>query len=109
MLAFFTIHLLIQIYLTGNQGNCGCFGALIEMTPLEAIIKNVVAIILLFLLNVFLQMIKISFKNGVLYLFLHNPVFYLFFHFSYYIPIENSAEKIKYSEFGCEIPICRSG
>ncbi len=55
MLAFFTVHLLIQIYLTGNQGNCGCFGSLLPMTPLEAIIKNVLAIILLILLMRFLE------------------------------------------------------
>ena len=63
MLAFFTVHLLIQIYLTGNQGNCGCFGALLPMTPLEAIIKNVVAIILLFLLNAILSHDKDQFKK----------------------------------------------
>ena len=51
ILAFFSIHLGLQIYLTGNAGNCGCFGALIEMTPLEAIIKNVLAIGLLVVLK----------------------------------------------------------
>ena len=65
MLTFFTVHLLIQIYLTGNQGNCGCFGALLPMTPLEAIIKNVVAIILLFLLNSFLNHDKDQFKKWI--------------------------------------------
>ena len=41
VLTAFCFHLLIQIYLTGNSGNCGCFGALLPMTPLEAIIKNI--------------------------------------------------------------------
>ena len=31
----------------GNTGNCGCFGELIAMTPIEAIIKNIVAVGLL--------------------------------------------------------------
>ena len=50
ILAFFSTHLAIQIILTGNVGNCGCFGALLEMTPLEAIIKNLIAILFLVLL-----------------------------------------------------------
>lgn len=48
MLAVFTIHLCYVTFLTGgNTGNCGCFGSLLPMTPIEAIIKNVVAIGLL--------------------------------------------------------------
>lgn len=31
----------------GNSGNCGCFGELLPMTPIEAIIKNIVAVGLL--------------------------------------------------------------
>lgn len=48
MLVVFTTHLTIDtIQNGGNSGNCGCFGSLLPMTPIEAIIKNVVAIILL--------------------------------------------------------------
>lgn len=48
MLVVFTVHLGIDTIQTGgNSGNCGCFGSLLPMTPIEAIIKNVVAIILL--------------------------------------------------------------
>ncbi len=50
LLIFFCIQLGIDIYLVGNSGNCGCFGALLPMTPLEAIIKNVILIGFLFLL-----------------------------------------------------------
>ncbi len=42
LLLAFCIHLSITIYRTGNVGSCGCFGELIPMTPLEAIIKNVI-------------------------------------------------------------------
>jgi hypothetical protein len=35
---------------SGNKGNCGCFGALLPMTPLEAILKNVLSIGLLLIL-----------------------------------------------------------
>ena len=44
LLAVFVGHLTYEIIVTGNEGNCGCFGALLPMTPLEAIIKNLLAI-----------------------------------------------------------------
>jgi len=48
MLVVFIIHLTIDtISHGGNSGNCGCFGSLLPMTPIEAIIKNVVAVALL--------------------------------------------------------------
>jgi len=49
MLFVFVVELLLEIIYSGNSGNCGCFGKLIEMTPLEALIKNVISIGLLFL------------------------------------------------------------
>ncbi len=50
MLAIFVVHLTIEIITSGNKGNCGCFGALLPMTPLEAIMKNILSIGLLALL-----------------------------------------------------------
>ncbi len=47
LLAVFIIHLTYTTFLSGNSGNCGCFGELIPMTPVEAIIKNIIAIGLL--------------------------------------------------------------
>lgn len=48
LLAVFVGHLTYVTFLSGgNSGNCGCFGELIPMTPIEAIIKNLVAIGLL--------------------------------------------------------------
>jgi thiol-disulfide isomerase/thioredoxin len=48
LLAVFVGHLSYVTFLSGgNSGNCGCFGELIPMTPIEAIIKNIVAIGLL--------------------------------------------------------------
>lgn len=40
LLIFFTIYLLFVWKLYGNDGNCGCFGEWIPMTPKESIIKN---------------------------------------------------------------------
>lgn len=47
LLLIFCAHLGYTIYTTGNSGNCGCFGQLIKMTPLEALIKNIVTLGLL--------------------------------------------------------------
>ena len=48
MLSVFIIHLSYVTFLSGgNSGNCGCFGELIPMTPIEAIIKNIIAVGLL--------------------------------------------------------------
>jgi hypothetical protein len=53
VLLFFIIYLIVQIYTTGNTGNCGCFGEHLRMTPLQAIIKNLcmiaVSIVIFFL------------------------------------------------------------
>ena len=47
LLTIFVGHLTYEIIQTGNQGNCGCFGALLPMTPLQAILKNLGAIAML--------------------------------------------------------------
>jgi len=48
LLFAFCCHLGIQMYEHGAMnGNCGCFGQLIPMTPLEAVIKNIITILML--------------------------------------------------------------
>jgi thiol-disulfide isomerase/thioredoxin len=47
LLAVFIAQLSYEVATKGNAGNCGCFGELLPMTPIEAIIKNIVAIGLL--------------------------------------------------------------
>jgi len=42
LLAAFSVYLSYSLYLDGNKGNCGCFGQVLPMTPLEALIKNIV-------------------------------------------------------------------
>ncbi|MES2515874.1 MAG: MauE/DoxX family redox-associated membrane protein [Bacteroidota bacterium] len=46
----FCIYLVFIMIKSGNNGNCGCFGAAITMTPLEALIKNAVMLAVCFLL-----------------------------------------------------------
>lgn len=51
MLMVFIGHLSYVTFLTGGTtGNCGCFGEMIPMTPIESIVKNVIAVGLLVLL-----------------------------------------------------------
>jgi thiol-disulfide isomerase/thioredoxin len=48
LLVVFCAHLTIEMVKHGAMnGNCGCFGQLLPMTPLEAFIKNVITIVLL--------------------------------------------------------------
>lgn len=46
ILIFFIVYLLVQISTSGNKGNCGCFGEHLSMTPLQAIIKNLIMLLL---------------------------------------------------------------
>ncbi|MFO0494606.1 MAG: MauE/DoxX family redox-associated membrane protein, partial [Flavobacteriia bacterium] len=43
MLLLFSSQLTYEIIVNGNKGNCGCFGSLLPMTPVQALIKNIVA------------------------------------------------------------------
>lgn len=51
VLIFFSVYLLLVIIILGNKGNCGCFGTYIEMTPLQALIKNVIMLVVLLFLG----------------------------------------------------------
>jgi hypothetical protein len=45
LLVFFIVYLCALIFSEGNEGNCGCFGERLKMTPLQAIFKNLIMII----------------------------------------------------------------
>jgi thiol-disulfide isomerase/thioredoxin len=67
LLAVFVAHLSYVTFLTGgDSGNCGCFGELIPMTPIQAIAKNVVAIVLLFILRKLLERDRLYSKFWVI-------------------------------------------
>ena len=51
LLVVFIGHLSYETFVSGNSGNCGCFGELLPMTPVEAIIKNGIAVGLLIYLQ----------------------------------------------------------
>ena len=50
VLLIFCVYLILLIFFTGNKGNCGCFGTFIQMTPLQALIKNAIMLIGFFIL-----------------------------------------------------------
>lgn len=50
LLFFFTGYLAYTGFILGDKNNCGCFGELIKMTPVESILKNIFLLILSFLL-----------------------------------------------------------
>lgn len=55
LLLAFIIHLFMVINTYGNKGNCGCFGEWIKMTPLEAVLKNVLTIFILIAIYLFVD------------------------------------------------------
>lgn len=52
-LVIFCIYLILLIIMVGNKGNCGCFGETIKMTPLQALIKNIMMLSIFFILYKF--------------------------------------------------------
>ncbi len=63
LLLFFTLYLIIQIFVNGNVGDCGCFGEHIYMTPGNAIIKNVVMLVACFILYLLTNQWKFKLNN----------------------------------------------
>ncbi len=51
LLIVFCIHLIYLIAVGSGSKNCGCFGEIIPMSSIEALIKNIVLLIILLLLN----------------------------------------------------------
>jgi len=55
LLIIFSLDLIRTIIMNGFTGNCGCFGQIIIMTPLEALIKNIVLVAALLYLSSLLK------------------------------------------------------
>lgn len=49
-LGLFSVYLIILLLNEGNNQNCGCFGSVIPMTPLESLFKNIILILILMLI-----------------------------------------------------------
>jgi len=50
LLLIFSVYLVYKIVTEGNTGNCGCFGELVVMSPLQGILKNVFLLVCFFVL-----------------------------------------------------------
>ena len=85
VLLFFIIYLTIIILTTGNSGNCGCFGEVHFMTPLQAIIKNIIMIVMAIIVYMFYEGWSIRFNKlfisfislvAITICFIRNPIDY---------------------------------
>lgn len=84
ILIFFSIYLVLLITITGNKGNCGCFGSVIQMTPLQALIKNLIMLSVFFVLYKFHEgwelpkkinsLIAVPYALALFFPFVNNPV-----------------------------------
>ncbi|MDZ4757042.1 MAG: hypothetical protein SGJ10_02735 [Bacteroidota bacterium] len=67
VLLLFSVYLILLISLNGNKGNCGCFGSYIQMTPLEALVKNIIMLAIFFVLHKYYRgRVYNSFTKGLL-------------------------------------------
>ena len=74
MVTIFSIHLSTQIF--GNSENCGCFGELIPMTPLEALIKNILTLIALAFIYLRIQDVKGKLSNLIVLFLLISTIMF---------------------------------
>ncbi len=74
MISVFSIHLSTQVF--GNSENCGCFGELIPMTPLEALIKNILTLIVLAFIYLRSQSIKGKLSNLIILFLLISTIMF---------------------------------
>lgn len=88
VLGFFILYLLIQIFISGNAGNCGCFGERLHMTPMQAIVKNLVMIALC--IPLFIWNFSWTWRSKLLFPFLLSP-------FCFIVPFVINPIDYKYS------------
>ncbi|MGZ3902348.1 MAG: MauE/DoxX family redox-associated membrane protein [Bacteroidia bacterium] len=69
-LIVFSLYLLGLMFIVGNKGNCGCFGNYLAMTPLQALIKNIIMMAVVIVIYKYYE--GFSFKKDTL-------VFYILF------------------------------
>ena len=96
LLLVFCVHLSIQIYQHGAMsGNCGCMGQAIPMTPLEALIKNLITIGLLIYLYKNVQE-KVKGQNKFIYLiFMYLSTSLFMFVFFPFCPCKTETSSLK--------------
>ena len=95
LLLIFSSHLTYSIFL-GDDGNCGCFGDLIPMTPIQALIKNIITIAILgFLYKATEKNLNSSFKSVIIILL--SSMLFMFI----YVPLKSktsTSEQVIYEQ-----------
>lgn len=97
LLIVFNIHLVYTIITSVGVGNCGCFGELIPMTPLEALIKNIIMMLALIYLFFYEKIIdKEEPKNLLISLPLITAFIFIAFPVKQYVvPEEESKSEVQ--------------
>lgn len=96
LLVIFCIHLGIQMYQYGAMnGNCGCFGQLIPMTPLEAFIKNLATLAILIFLYKNVNDLEKGQNRFLNLLFIYTLSALIMFFFFPFAPYQKEEDKPK--------------
>ena len=94
LLMAFCAHLGLQMYQHGAMsGNCGCFGQLIPMTPLEAFIKNILTIAMLLYLRRHVSDLPPGENRFIYILFYYTLSAFLMFAIFPFAPCKKETEK----------------
>ena len=86
MISIFSIHLISQLF--GTSENCGCFGDLIPMTPLQALIKNILTLIILSVLYMKSEDIRGKFSNLIILFLIISTIMFAF------LPISSQSKSV---------------
>ncbi|MDF2451318.1 MAG: protein tlpB [Bacteroidota bacterium] len=89
-LIFFSLYLIFMMANEGNNGNCGCFGTAIVMTPLQALIKNGIMLVV--------SLIIYKFYDGLNYRKFRKWLFWILCLTSFIMPHILNYVDMSYSE-----------
>jgi len=95
MIAVFSIHLSTQIF--GDSENCGCFGELIPMTPLQALIKNILTLIILTLIYKTSDNTKGNLSNLLILFLSISTIMFAF------LPVSSQSNNVRTSSFSSHV------
>jgi thiol-disulfide isomerase/thioredoxin len=96
LLLIFTLYLIYSGFVLGEKENCGCFGELLEMSPLESILKNI--ILGIFSVILFKQVTERREKIWRQFTLWVLPLVFVFTFFSVKNPVSSQFNKYTYFE-----------
>ena len=76
MITVFSVHLSTQIF--SSSENCGCFGELIPMTPVEALLKNILTLVVLIFIYLRSDDIRRRFSDLIIFFLLISTMMFAF-------------------------------